>query len=103
MISELKKESLLDLDGKSTAIFLEVKAPKVVVLQGFFELYEGLGLVRTIDIRQSLIALLTPNSMLENCLECLEQIQEEIEWKPAQCPEDINADNYFSILHRSKK
>ena len=99
---DFPESSLLDLDGQTTALFLEVPGPKVVVLQGFFELFEGLGIVRTIDVRKSQIAILTTNSLLDECIAALEGVKEEVQWKPGRCPENINIDNYFSILHRSK-
>ncbi|MEZ4753799.1 MAG: hypothetical protein R3A13_05740 [Bdellovibrionota bacterium] len=101
MHKSFPETSLLKLDDQSVALFLEVPGPKVVVLQGFFELYEGLGLVRTIDIRRSLIAILTTTSMLKECLTALMNINEEVPWKPAARPDDVTKDNYFSILHRS--
>ncbi|MCB0317802.1 MAG: DUF4911 domain-containing protein [Bdellovibrionales bacterium] len=95
------KSSQLDLDDHTTALFLEVPGPKVVVLQGFFELYEGLGLVRTIDIKKSQVAILVTKDLLQESIDALESIKEEVCWKPGVCPPDITADNYFAILHRS--
>lgn len=44
---------------ESVALVVEVPPEKIVIFQAFFELYEGLGIVRTVDRERSAVALIT--------------------------------------------
>ena len=69
---ETAETNPVQIDQATYAFYLEVAGSKVVLLQAFFELYEGLGTVRTIDIRRSLICVLTTPTQLHQCREALE-------------------------------
>lgn len=71
------------LDDQTVALYLEVPGPKVVLLQALFESYECIGTVRTIDIKRSLVCILTTRAMLDDCLKLLDTLQEEIPWNPS--------------------
>ncbi len=71
------------IDAQTEAFYLEVPADKVVLLQAFFELYEGLGVVRTEDVERSLVCVMTTTSLVHTCAAALEALRPEIGWKVA--------------------
>lgn len=75
------------LDDCLYALYLEVPGAKVVMLQGFFESYEGLATVRTLDLKQSLVCLLATYDMLADCFRVLQDIKSEISWRPTNAPD----------------
>ena len=76
------------LDDIAVAIYLEVPASKVVVFQAFFDIYEAIGFVRTIDLRRSMLAVVTTKDCLEDCCSLLEAIKGMVPWRIAQKPGD---------------
>ncbi len=76
------------LDDQTQAIYLQVPGEDVVKLQAFFEQYEGLGIVRTLSIKKSLIAIITTPSMLNDCFRLLEDLKEQIPWTQLPRPEE---------------
>ena len=80
--------AVIQIDEITCAIYLYVPGEKVVLLQGYFELYEGLGLIRTISILDSLVCVITTKDMLKDCLDFLENIKTQIPWKNAEIPND---------------
>lgn len=70
------------LDEQSTAFFLDVPGSKVVLLQAIFETYEGVALVRTLDVKNSLVAIVTTNDFEHEVLDILNDIKENINWRP---------------------
>ena len=87
MINVAEKPYLEQLDDGSVAIYLYTPGPKVVLLQAYFELYECVGVVRTLDIRSSLVCVVTTSSLLEDCLEILEQVKTATCWEFAPRPD----------------
>ena len=71
------------LEGGAYQIFLEVPREKIINLQAFFEIYEGLAAVRTENKTESIVSLLTTESMLEDCLAALRALAPEIPWRDA--------------------
>jgi len=69
------------LDDRTWVIYLQVPGPQVVLFQALFENYEGLGIVRTLDIRTSRVCLLTTGSMLPDCMTALENIRGLVPWR----------------------
>ena len=86
-------ESIEQIDEGTCAVYLEVPGSKVVLLQAYFELYEGVGVVRTLDIRTSLVGIVTTTSLLKDCIAVLEQIQETTGWRYAPCPKSQGGEN----------
>ncbi|MBX7136435.1 MAG: DUF4911 domain-containing protein [Oligoflexia bacterium] len=76
--------NLVRLDDECCALLLEVQSSRIVQLQALFESFEGLGVVRTMDIKQSLVSILTTNSQTTCCLELLEEIRPTIPWRFAE-------------------
>lgn len=67
----------------------------MVLFQAYFESYEAIGLVRTLDLRKSLVSVLTTKTQFEDCYKLLEAIQEEIRWHPAKIPTQELKDKYL--------
>ena len=84
------------LDDECVALFLEVPASKVVLLQGIIECYEGLGVVRTLDRSAHLICILTTPAMLDVCKKVLVTEQESLQWRvPADIPSEEDPSYYI--------
>lgn len=74
-------ESIDQLDEHCIAIYLEVPPTRVALFQAYFELYEGLGVVRTLSVKRSLLCVLTSTSQLSTCLEALTSLEPSIGWR----------------------
>lgn len=87
-------EALIDsIDEGTRAIYLKVPGEQVVLLQGFFELYENVGICRTLSIKDSLVAIITTPAMLHDCLSILNALKSDIRWemisRPAEAVETL--------------
>lgn len=78
------------VDGHACALYLEVPPSQVVLLQSYFELYEGMGVVRTIETGRSLICILTTQSQSSQCLAALESLKGQIDWRFADSVPDVS-------------
>jgi hypothetical protein len=85
-------------DEYSRVVYLEVPGAKVVLLQAYFELYEGLGVVRTLDIRTSLVCIVTTASQLDECLRALEALRPEIGWRTVPLPSEAERERYLGYF-----
>jgi hypothetical protein len=76
------------VDESTTAFYLQVPPTQVVVLQALFESYEGVGIVRTMDVHSSVVSILTTPAMADTCEKILASVQKTINWKelPASHP-----------------
>ncbi len=88
-------------DDITCALFLEVPGVDVVLFQAYFELHESLGVVRTIDIKRSLICVLTTTSFLSEVEELLNSIRGEIPWKLVDPP--LDADKIFGYSRKNER
>lgn len=77
------------IDEIGRAIYLYCPCDQIVLLQGYFETYEGLGIIRTIDSKNSLISIITTSDMIENCLGFLNAIKPEIAWQASDASIDF--------------
>jgi Domain of unknown function (DUF4911) len=91
------------IDTGTCAFYLIVPSEKVVLLQAFFELYEGVGIVRTLNLRRSLVCILTTPSMLGDCRAALEAIRSMVPWSPVPRPEEAERQLYLGYFHESQK
>lgn len=89
-------------DPLTPVLYLEVPTTKVVLFQAFFELYEGLGLVRTLDMRKNLLCVITTDSQLVQCCQALEELKAQIDWKPAAIPSQQEQDRYLGYFKNAK-
>jgi len=76
----------LSFDDICRIIFLNVAGSQVVLLQALFDTTEDIGIVRTIDIKSSLIGIMTITSMLTECASLLTSIQDKVNWRLAEVP-----------------
>lgn len=92
----LLSKALVQPDTETCLLFLNVPGNQVVLFQAFFELYEGLATVRTIDIRRSEVMLITTPSSLPEVLQILEAIDGTVSWNFIEPPKDFNQVELFS-------
>ena len=85
-------------DAVGRIVYLEVPAAQVVLFQAYFELYEGLGVVRTLDCRRSLVCLMTTESVLADCLAALEELRSRIDWRPTALPNATDRQRYIGYF-----
>lgn len=90
-----QNDGIEKIDEHSIAVYLDCPGSHVVLLQAYFDLYEGLGVVRTLDIRRSLVCVLTTPDMLEDCIKSLESIRERVPWRYAIVPPQETKDLYL--------
>lgn len=76
----------LQLDNETCVIFLEVPGKSVVLLQGYLDLYEGLATVRTLNIQDSLVCIITTPDMYNHCVEVLHSITDTVPWRSVEHP-----------------
>jgi hypothetical protein len=81
MIGGLARHAV-SIDAQTVAFYLEVPRSHVVLLQVFFELYDGVGTVRTLDKDAAVVCVLTTPSHLQVCVGVLEAIKEQVAWTP---------------------
>lgn len=77
----VNNQSIRQLDDHCVAIYLEVPGSQVVELQAYFEMYESLGTVRTLDIKNSSVCILTTTSLCDECLAALDNLKARIPWR----------------------
>ena len=90
-----------DLDGCAVAIYLEVPGSKVVLFQAFFDLYEAIGCVRTIDIRRSRVCVVTTKDSLGDCASLLEGIKDIVPWR--FCEKPLDSEKFFGYSLKNAK
>ena len=90
------------LDDYGLALYLEVPGTQLVALQACFESYEGLGVVRTLDIRRSLVCILTTPGMLDDCLRLLESQKSEIAWQGTGRPSDLDEERFLGYFKKDR-
>lgn len=91
------------LDSDTYAIYLEVPGSSIVLLQGCFELHEGIGIVRTLSVKNSLICILTVPDMYQDCVNLLNAINNIVPWKVAPIPDAETRDLYHGYSKKGKE
>lgn len=86
------------LDEITRAIYLEVPSAQVVMFQAFFEIFEGVGIVRTLSIRKSLICVLTTADCLAECFRILKALSNAIQWRQVVRPEEATQQLYLGYF-----
>lgn len=76
----------VQLDPETVAYYLEVPRNQIVLLQTYFELYDGVGTVRTLEGDRAVVCVLTTPSMAKDCREVLEGIREQVAWITCEPP-----------------
>lgn len=91
------------IDEGTVALYLKVPGEKVVLLQALTESYEGLAMVRTLNIRKSLVAILTTPSMLEDCQALLDSLKTVIQWEYIDRPKEAEDQLYLGYFKKREK
>lgn len=88
------------LDPETAALYLEIPGSRVVLLQAYFETAEGIGIVRTLDIKRSLVTVLTTTSMLETCQSLLFAVWDRLHWQAAAPPPPKLQEHYLGYFRK---
>ncbi len=99
------------LDDQTVAIYLEIPGSQIVELQGYFELYEGIGLVRTLSVKKSLVCVITTLDMLSDCKALLYSLREagpnisihgdnSIRWRAVEPPDEETKKLYHGYQNK---
>lgn len=96
------------LDDQTVAIYLEIPGSKIVELQGYFELYEGIGIVRTLSVKKSLVCILTTVDMQNDCIELLNALRNNngdnnIPWRAVARPDEETRELYHGYSKKGKE
>jgi len=78
--------SPVTIDADTVAFYLEVPRSHVVLITVFFELYDGVGTVRTLDKEGAVVGVLTTPSQVQDCIGVLNAIREYVAWVPCSEP-----------------
>ena len=84
MLREALRAAAQSPDPNIIALYLEVPRSQVVLLQAYFELYDGVGTVRTLEGEKPVVCVLTTPGQLEDCLSALEAIRGQVQWRISQ-------------------
>jgi hypothetical protein len=83
---DLLEKAAVHIDGNTIAFYLEVPRSHVVLITVFFELYDGVGTVRTLDKEGAVVCVLTTPSQVQDCIGVLKAIREHVAWVPCSEP-----------------
>ncbi|MCB0334710.1 MAG: hypothetical protein KDD62_00350 [Bdellovibrionales bacterium] len=83
------------IDEETCAYYLEVPSAQLVELQAYFEMYESLGTVRTIDLKRSLVCILTTTSLAEPCQQALLSLRDRLQWRSVERPQDVSPEAFL--------
>jgi hypothetical protein len=70
------------IDENTVAFYLEVPRSHVVLITVYFELYDGVGTVRTLDKESAVVCVLTSPSQSQDCINVLYAIRDRVSWVP---------------------
>lgn len=87
-MSDLLANAGIQIDPNTVAYYLKVPRNQIVLLQTYFELYDGVGTVRTLD-KESIVCVLTTPSMAKECQEVLQAIREQVTWAVTEPPAQL--------------
>ena len=90
------------LDDWAVALYVEVPGSKVVLFQAFLDLYEAVGIVRTIDIRRSRVCVVTTRDQLQDCLSIMEALKATVPWRMVEKPPDSEKIFGYSRIERKR-
>jgi hypothetical protein len=90
------------IDEGTIALYLKVPGEKVVLLQALVESYEGVAIVRTLNIRKSLVCIITTPSMLDTCAAMLEALRPEIGWEYIERPKEAEEQLYLGYFKKNR-
>ena len=79
--------NVTEVDDNTLVIYLELPPSQVVLLQGVYELSEGIGILRTLDAERALVCIITTPDMIGECVSVLNAVRDKIAWREAEAPE----------------
>ncbi len=74
------------VDEYTCFLYLEIPGSQVVIFQALFECYEGVAIARTLNLKRSLVCLVTTVSMVDDCLKILQEAKDVFSWRFAPKP-----------------
>lgn len=81
---QLTRAHAQELDPHTLAFHLEVPRNQIVLLQTFFELYDGVGTVRTLSGDRALLCIFTTPALVDDCIGVLNAIRDHVTWEVAE-------------------
>lgn len=79
-----------EIDPHTVVFYLEVPRSQIVLLQTYFELYDGIGTVRTLETPRNVVSVFTTPGLKNDCIEMLNAIRENVAWRVcSEIPEQI--------------
>jgi len=85
-MSDSLADAGVELDSGTVAFYLEVPRSHIVLLQTYFELYDGVGTVRTLEGDRAVVCVLTTPSMANDCRNVLHAVRENVHWVQCEPP-----------------
>lgn len=70
----------IKLDDQTIAIAIKLPGSRIAFLQTLFESYEGVGSVRTVDVKRGEIIIMTTPDQLADCKKILDDEKEQLNW-----------------------
>lgn len=74
------------------AIYLEIAPQDIAYIKFIFESYEEIGIIRTVDKKRAVIALLSMNDFLDAARAILTALEKEIALKEIPRPAEVEDD-----------
>jgi hypothetical protein len=84
MSTEELQNAAIALDPVTVAFYLRVPRSHVVLLQTYFELYDGVGTVRTLRGSEQVVSVLTTTTQKQDCIHVLEALRGDVHWEIAK-------------------
>lgn len=84
------RSSAVRLDPGTLAFYLRVPRNQVVLIQAYFELYDGVGTVRTFTGDEPILRVMTTDGMLDDCIGTLMALREEVSWEIENPPSPLS-------------
>jgi hypothetical protein len=88
-LEALRKAATL-VDPQTVAFYLRLPRSHVILIQVYFELYDGVGTVRTTQGEEPVVCVLTPKAQQEDCMRVLEAIRGQVHWEISPPPTRVD-------------
>lgn len=80
-VSPSLETAAIQIDPDLVVFYLEVPRHQIVLLQAYFELYDGVGTVRTLEGPEAIVSVLTTPGHAQDGIGVLNAIREYVQWK----------------------
>jgi len=80
------------------AIYLEIPPEHIAYIKFIFESYEEVGIIRTVDRKKAVIALLAMHDFLDTARQILDSLQHEIPFAEIPRPAEVTDDWFMAEL-----